>query len=232
VDSTKKTARLAGVLYLLMALTAPLGLLIVPDKLFVAGDAAATADHIRAGSSLLRLGVASELVHQIINIFLVLVLYQLFKAVHPSRALQMMTLALLAVPIMFVNVLNEVAALTLTSGAGFLSAFDKPHLDALAYLFIRLHGHGIFLAQVFWGLWLFPFGSLVIRSRFIPRTFGVLLIVAGLANLANALGFLLLPTYGVLINQIAMPLSIAELPITFWFLIWGAKPQGIGPRAA
>lgn len=101
--------------------------------------------------------------------------------------------------------------------------FERPQLDALAYLFLRLHGQGIAVASVFWGLWLFPFGTLVIRSGFIPRIFGLLLMVAGVANLGGSFADLVLPRYAPLVSQVASPLQLAELPIVFWLLIWGAK---------
>jgi hypothetical protein len=203
---------------------APIGLLYVPGKLIVSGNATATADNIRASEWLLRLGIASDLIHQTVVVFLVLALYRLFKPVNETLAKQVVILgALLSVPIMFVNVLNDVAALVLVSGADFLSVFEKPQLDALAYLFLRLHNHGIVVASIFWGLWLFPFGMLVIRSGFIPRVFGVLLMIAGVGYLASSFATLVLPRYAKLVSQIAFPLEVAEVPIIFWLLIWGAK---------
>ena len=158
--------------------------------------------------------------------FLVLALYRLFKRVDEALARQVVVLgALVSVPIVFVNVLNELAALTLVSDADFLSVFEQPQLDALAYLFMRLHGDGITVASVFWGLWLFPFGMLVIRSGFIPRVFGVLLIIAGVAYLASAFATLVLPRYEPFVSKVAGPLEIAEVPIIFWLLIWGAKTR-------
>jgi Domain of unknown function (DUF4386) len=226
MNSTKKAARKAGLLYFLLAITAPIGLLYVPGRLIVPGDATATADRIRASGWLLRIGIASELFHQALAIFLVLALYRLFKAVDEKQAVLLVILgALVSVPIMFVNVLNEIAALILVGGADFLKAFDKSELDALAYLFLRLHGQGIVVASVFWGLWLFPFGILVIRSGFIPRVLGVLLMIAGSAYPISSFTSLLLPQYGRLVGQFAMVLEFGELPIVFWLLIWGAKPQ-------
>jgi hypothetical protein len=225
VKSIQQQARSAGILYLLLGLTAPIGLLYVPGKLIVFGNAAATADNLRASGWLLRIGMASELVHQVIVIFLVLALYRLFKEVSETLAVQTVILgALVSVPIMFVNVLNEVAALVLVSGADFLDVFDRPQLDALAYLFLRLHGQGITVTSIFWGLWLFPFGMLVIRSGFIPRVFGVLLMIAGSAYLASAFATLVVPEIAPLVNEVAGPLEIAEVPIIFWLVIWGAKP--------
>src|SRR3990172_11633891 len=142
MSSIKKQARVAGFLYLLLAITAPFGLLYVPSTLIVPGDATATADRIQASESLFRVGLASRLISATIFIFVVLALYRLFKGVSETHALAMMTLALVSVPISFVNVLNDIAALILLSGADFLSVFDQRQLDALAYVFLRLRGHG------------------------------------------------------------------------------------------
>jgi hypothetical protein len=225
MNSTKKQARVAGWLYLLAAIPAPIGLVYVPGKLIVSGDATATADRIRASESLLRIGIASELLSQIIFIFVVLALYRLFKAVNEALARQVVVLgALVSVPIMFLNVLNEIAALILVSGADFLSVFDKNQLDALALLFLRLHDQGINVASIFWGLWLFPFGILVIRSDFIPRLLGILLFIAGSGYLVSSFTSVLLPQYAQRVGQIAMVLEFGELPIVFWFLIRGLRP--------
>jgi uncharacterized protein DUF4386 len=223
MESAKKRARIAGLYYLLTVPTAPFGLIYVPSVLIVPGDATATADRIRASGWLLRLGIGSELFHQAIFIFLVLALYRLFKTVNEKQASLMVSLVLVSIPIVFLNVLNEIAALILVGGADFLSAFTQPQLDALAFLFLRLHNQGLIVAQIFWGLWLFPFGALVIRSGFIPGALGMLLIAAGVGNLAGSMTSLLLPQYAHAVGPIAMILQFGELPIIFWLLIWGAK---------
>ena len=126
---------------------------------------------------------------------------------------------------------NGPGALTLVGGSRFLSVVDAPQRDALAYLFVRLHSQGIIVASIFWGLWLFPFGILVMRSGFIPRALGVLLMVAGCGYVASAGTSLLLPQYAPVVNQFAIVLEAAELPIIFWLLIWGARPQRIATSA-
>ena len=152
MNPIKRQARVAGVLYFLLAITAPIGLVYVPSKLIVTGDATATADHLRASGSLLRIGIASELFHQTMAIFLALALYGLFKAVNKNQARLLLILgALVSVPIVFLNVVNEAAALILVSDAKFLSVFEPRQLDALAYLFLRLHKQGITVASIFWG---------------------------------------------------------------------------------
>src|SRR6266403_3402896 len=225
MNSTKKQARRAGLLYLLASIPAPFALIYVPNSLIVPGDATATANHIRASETLFRLGIVSELFGFIMFVFVVLALYRLFKGVSEKHAVAMATLILISLPVSFFNVLNEVAALALVRGANFLSAFDTRQLDVLAYLFLRLHGQGFVVAQIFWGLWLFPFGVLVIRSGFIPRVLGYLLFIAGFGNVASSFTSLLLPRYVDLVGHFTSVLTLGELPIIFWLLIWGAKDQ-------
>ena len=140
----------------------------------------------------------------------------------------MMVLFLISAPISFINVLNELAALDLAGGgavANFLSVIDPHQRDALAFLFLRLHDGGNMVAQIFWGLWLFPFGICVLRSGFIPRFLGVLLMFAGVGYVASSFGELVVPQYAQAIGQVTGILTLLELPIIFWLLIWGAKPQ-------
>jgi hypothetical protein len=222
-DTTKKQARVAGALYLLMAVTAPLGLMYVPLQLFVPGDAALTAEHLREGESLLRLGMASELFHQALEVYLVLALVRLFKPVSRGLTGQMALLGLIPIPIMFLNVLNEVAALTLAQGPEFLGAFSQAQRDALALLFIGLHGTGQQVAAVFWGLWLFPLGLLVWRCGFIPRSIGVVVIAAGVGYLVNAGVSLLVPSLQPVIGDLPMILAVGEPVLILWLVVFGAR---------
>jgi hypothetical protein len=223
MNPIKKQARIAGFLYLLASIPAVFSWVYVPNKLIVTGDATATADHIRASETLFRLSIGSELIGLILFIFVVLALYRLFRPVNEKHALAMATLLLISLPISFVSVVNEIAALIVVSGASFLSVFDPHQLDALAYLFIRLDGQGFVVAQIFWGLWLFPFGVLVIRSGFIPRFLGYLLFIAAVGYIANSVAALIVPAYRHTVAQFADRLQMAETPIIFWLLIWGAK---------
>jgi len=225
MNSVKKQARIAGLLYFLASLPAPFGLIYVPNKLIVLNDATATANNIRASESLLRLGIGCELLGSIMFILVVVALYRLFKPVNETQALAMMILILISIPISLLSVVNEVVALMVISGADFLSVFDAGQLNALAYILMRLHSRAILVAEIFWGLWLIPFGILVIQSRFIPRVLGYLLFLAALGYLASSVTFLLLPGYGPVVDKFASQLPLCELPIILWLLIWGAKAQ-------
>jgi Domain of unknown function (DUF4386) len=225
MNSTKKTARRAGLLYLLMSIPAPLSLIYIPSVLTVWGDAAATAGKIKASELLFRFGIAGNLLGQTIFIFVGLALYDLFKGVNRTLSLVMLVLVLVSVPISLLNELNQFAALILLSGANFLSAFDPHQLNALLMVFLKLHGNGFLIAEIFWGLWLFPFGALVYKSGFLPRLLGVLLIPAGFAYLAVTVTHVLFPSYGDIVSRFATVLQLGELPIIFWLLIMGAKDQ-------
>jgi len=225
VNSTKRTARIAGVLYLLLALTGVFSLIYVPSTLIVSGDATATVDNIRSSELLFRAGILGGLISNVIFVFLVLALYRLLKETSHKQAMLMVTLVVISVATGFANTINQLGALIALSGADFLSVFEKSELDAIAYLFIRLNSWGIQIIQIFWGLWLFPFGLLVYKSRFIPKILGVLLIIAGFAYLLNSFTFLVLPQYRAAISTFIMVLEMGELPIIFWLLIVGAKAQ-------
>lgn len=227
-QSQLKALRTAALLYLLIIISAPIGLLYVPSTLIVPGDATATADRIRASEWLFRTGIGSELFHQTIQVFLVLALYRLFRPVNEQHAKLVVILgALVPVPIVFINVLNEIAALILVNGADYLLVFSKSQLDSLALMFLRLHERGINIAQIFWGLWLFPLGILVIRSGFIPRFLGVLLFIAGTGLLAGSFASLIFPQYEHPAGQIATVLDFGEFPIIFWFFIRAVWPSRI-----
>jgi hypothetical protein len=137
----------------------------------------------------------------------------------------MLTLILVAIPIAFLNELNAIAALVLVRGADFLSLFDKPQRDALAMLFLNLHGHGFDAAGIFWGLWLFPLGLLVYRSGFLPRILGVVLMVNCFAYPVNSFTSLVLPQYEAIVSRWMSPLQFGELVFMLWLLIMGAKPK-------
>src|SRR6476660_9272935 len=167
MSSPHNPGRVAGFLYLLL-LGAPLLLIYIPSTLFVSGNATATANNIAAHETLFRLGILSDLFTGTMVIFLTLALYRLFKGVDQGLARLVVILgSLMVAPIYFLNTINDAAALLLVRGVDFLSVFEKPQRDALAMMFLRLHGHGILVNEVFWGLWLLPFGLLVYRSRFL-----------------------------------------------------------------
>jgi hypothetical protein len=222
--STKKAARLAGLVYLLTSIPGVFCLIYIPSAFIVHGDAATTANKILASEFVFRLGIVSELTGFIGFIFVVRALYRLLHGVNKAQASLMVTLMLVSIPISLLNVLNEFAALALVRGAEFLSVFDKPQRDTLAMLFLNLHFQGFMVAQIFWGLWLIPFGILVYKSGFLPRILGVLLIIACFGYLANSLvAFGVLPAGAA--SRAVGQLTILELPIILWLLIMGAKDR-------
>src|SRR5262245_61147406 len=150
--SIRQQARLAGFLYIFMCVTGLPGLLFIPHSLVVDGDALATANNLRAAPNLLRWGIASELFHQVVFAFLALALYDLFRDVNRNAAIQMVLLVAMSVPIVFINTVNELAALILVGSPPFLASFSRLQLDSLSYLFLQLHGEGIGVVDVFWSL--------------------------------------------------------------------------------
>jgi len=224
---TKNPGRFAGFLYVVASIPGVFALLYVPGKLIVHGNATATAQNIAAFQTLFHLGIAAELISQALFIFVALALYHLLKGVGQRLALAMLTLILMAIPIAFLNEASAMAADMLVRGADFLAPFDKPQRDALAMLFLNLHGYGFDVIQIFWGLWLFPLGLLSYRSGFIPRIFGVLLMANCVTFPVNSLMSLLLPQYEATVSRWMRPLGFGELAFMFWLLIMGARPPAV-----
>jgi len=226
MTSPKKTAQIAGLLYLSLAITGAFGIMYVPTAIIVPSDAMATAKNILSNEGLFRLSIVSQLVSQTIFVFLVMALYQLLRDVDLKNARLMVALVVAAVPIAFLNTLNQVIALRLLSGETFLNVFDNNQREALTLVFLNLSNDGIAVAQVFWGLWLFPFGMLVIKSGFIPKWPGYLLIIACFGYVLNSLAHFLFPAFVELISIFtAVAGMLGEFSIILWFLIKGVREQ-------
>lgn len=225
MNSTKATARRAGVLYFLFMIVAIVGEFFFP-AFMVPGDATATARNITAAELTYRIGILNGFVTLVIFIFLVVSLYKLLKDVDKSQAMLMVVLVSIGVAVALANLLNKFVPLVLLSGADYLAVFTKAQLDALTLGFLRFHRSGVIVTTAFWGLWLFPFGILANKSGFFPRILGILLMVAGFAYLATSVTAITLPAYRHVVSQVMMPLYFGEVPIIFWLLIKGASvPQ-------
>jgi Domain of unknown function (DUF4386) len=218
--------RRAGLLYALVSIPGAFALAYVPSKLIVHGNAAATASNIAASETLFRLGIGCNLISQVLFIWVALALYDLFKAVNRRHASLMFGLLVIAVPIALLNELNAIAALILVRGAPFLSVFEKPQRDALAMLFLNLHSEGFGVAEIFWGLWLFPLALLVYRSGFFPRVLALPLVLTCVSYVADSLSSYLLPQYADTISRWMAPLRLGELVFMLWLLIVGTKSKG------
>jgi hypothetical protein len=228
MNSINKTARVAGVLYLSLVPLSFFGILYGPSRLVVPGDAAATANNIMASEALFRLSIVSALLVQVVNVFVVLALYRLLKPVNRDIASLMVVFLLLGVPIAMLNELNHFAVLLLVNGANSLTAFTASQLQALMPLFLNLHQYGVSIAGVFWGLWLFPMGYLVIKSGFLPRILGVLLIIGCFGYLLDSFASFLLPNIGV---NIAMFTFWGEVLLPLWLVIKGVNVEQWERRA-
>jgi hypothetical protein len=227
--SINKTARIAGFLYLLFIPLAFFGFPYGPSHLFVPGDAATTANNIMAAASQFRLSMVINLFGAIFNVFVVLALYRLLKAVNKNMAALMVVFILLGTPIGMLNELNHVAVLLLLSGADYLTPFTASQLQALVLFFHDLHQYGLNIDKVFWGLWLLPMGYLVFKSGFLPRILGLLLIIGGVGWLTEFLTALLLPNGGV---KIVMFTSWGEVLFPLSLLVKGVNVEQWKKRAA
>jgi hypothetical protein len=231
---TVKAARTAGAVYLLETVSGPFSLIYVPSTVVVSGNAAATAANLLAHETLVRFAMLGDLWSGVISIVLMLALYRLLGAVDHEQAVLMVVLGgVVVAPIFFLNSLNWFAALTLAHGESYLGAFTTAQQQALAMLFLRLHGQGNIVNGLFWGLWLFPFGSLVMKSGFLPRWLGLWLLIDGVAYVLFSITGILAPHYRDLAFTIGQPAFFGEVAIALYLVIKGANvPRVTAPSTA
>jgi hypothetical protein len=232
--SPNTVARITGLLYGPLMLPLGLfGLMYVPTVLVVAGDAVTTTKNIMANIGLFRLSIVTALIVQVTHIFIVLLLYKLLKPVNKNLASLMVIFMLVGIPITMLNELNHFAVLLLSSGADYLKDFTAGQLQALVLMFHNLHEYVInSIASIFWGLWLFPMGYLVIKSGFISKIPGVLLIIAGSGYLIDTFARILSPIYGAtIIATIITVTMFGEVVFPFWLLIKGVNVEKWKKRA-
>ena len=214
-----KSARIAGILYIIPWVLSLLGVFI-RQSIIVPGDAAATADNIMASKPLFYLSNISDLIVQVVFIVLVLILFKLLKPVNKNHAVLMVVLFLVSVPIAMLNMLSQFAAPLLLSGADYLAGFTADQLQGLMVLFLEINEVGIMVAYIFWGLWLFPLGYLVFKSDFLPKILGILLMISCFGYLIDFVTFFLFPDFGVAVNMFT---GWAELFLCLWLLIKGVN---------
>lgn len=234
MNSTKNTARLAGLLWFLSAVTGGFGLFYVRSSVIVVGDAAATAANIVAFESLLRAAIVSNLISQIFLFFFGLTLFHLFNEVNKVLATVFLTSVMMTVAIAVVNALNLFGALLVLSQADYLKVFNPEQLNAMAMIFLRLaNSSGQGLLEIFWTPFFFSFGLLIIRSKFLPKLFGILLMIMSVGYAINVFTKFLIPQfYPAMFTQLAMSLgALGGLSTMLWLLIKGAKVQPLDDQA-
>ncbi len=219
----KRTARLAGLLYLILGITGFYGIMYVSRQVIVPGDVAATTSKILSKEILFRTGIASHLISVVTFMSMAFVLYKLLRNVNAQQAKLMVALVVVQVPIVF---LIETCRLTslMTLKGEVLATLEPRQQQDLAMVLLKYHTYGIIVLEIFFGLWLVPFGLLVCRCGFIPRILGVLLIMAGAGYTIDSFTFILLPAYRSFTRIPALSLSaIGELSTILWLLIKGVR---------
>lgn len=223
MDSLQKLARMAGLQYLVIVITGFYGILYVSSQITVKSNAAATMQNMLNHEFLFRSGITAKLIGTIAFVFLVLVLYRIFKSTHEYRAKLMVFLVIVQIPIVFVLVTFNFSALMVAKGSLLPSLFITERQE-FVYFLLRTYKLGIIILMIFWGLWLIPFGQLVLKSGYMPKFIGYLLIIGGWAYVIESLDYILLDEKLSLITDYTFVLyAVAELSTVAWLLIKGIK---------
>lgn len=227
MQSNKRTARIAGLLYLIVVLAGMFSLAYVPSQINVGNDAAATVRNLVAHESLFRLGIVAGLVCYVAFLLLPLALYQLLSPYGRQWALVMVAFSVVSVPLAIAATLNKFEVLSLLSGADHLQAFSTEALQARVMLALDAYRDGLLATQIFWGLWLLPFGVLVYKSGILPRVLGVLLVLGCFGYLIDFAGRMLFPAYAEagIGGLVRLPAALGEIGTCLWLLVMGAREK-------
>ncbi len=220
-QATKNLARIAGAAYVALSLVTAFGFYHAP---LVQEDIGAIARALVRSDLRFRVGFVADIISMTLAVPLAVLLYEVFRPIHKLQATLLAVLLLVAMPISFVVALNYVAAQWLLSGASIVTGMPQAQREVLAMLFLGLHAHGVLAVEIFWGLWLLPFGYLVIRSRYLPRLLGVFLIGGGLAYISHSIVTLLLAgqRFAIYEHLTMLARAVAEFPTMLWLLAKGA----------
>jgi Domain of unknown function (DUF4386) len=225
VTSPKRLARIAGVLYLLVAIFSGFAYF-VDKKVYVSGDAAATARNVLAHSGPVRAAVVADLFQATVWVFLAMTLYLLLKHVNRSAASAMVVFVAIGAGITLLNAVFEFEGLRAATGAVNLASLGPAGSHALVLLLLDTQHYGFLIAQIFFGLWLVPLGYLAYKSAMFPRALGVLLAAGGACYLVGTLAAFLVPDSGQKINTfITIPSAIAEICMVGYLLVIGVRTK-------
>jgi Domain of unknown function (DUF4386) len=227
-DLPKHTiARVAGLFYLIYIVTFASSTSIQNKS--VIWRNAGTTDNVVASERLFRVGFTSELIAAMFFLLAAWALYVLLKPVNKNFALLFLLLNLAGVAVECGNTLIHFAALLLAHGSDYSKAFTPAQMNALAMLFLKLSGSGDMITTLFYGLWLFPLGYLVIKSGFIPRFLGVLLVLDGCSLMVCFVQLCLFPGHEKLTYPLYPIMFVAEFGLSLWLLVKGVKDQKFIP---
>lgn len=224
MKSINNTARLAGVLILIIAVFAPFSMIYLPSSLIVPGEATTTAQNIMASEGLFRLGIVSDAVVVLLEIAVVVLLYVLLRPVSRTLSLVAAFARLAMTVLMGMNLLNHLVVLLLLSGAGYLTVFAPDQLNALALLFLNAHADVVLIWGLFFSLHLLLLGYLVFESGYLPRILGVFLMIASLCYVIQGVGTILLPQYEGIFVSVGL-VSAIEIALPLWLVIKGVNVE-------
>jgi hypothetical protein len=227
MKSIQKTARFAGLLYLIITVAAIIAHMYMPSNIIVAGDAAATAENIRSSQALFQIGgVGSELIILLSEIILSIVLYVIFKPVNKALSLLAAASRLTMTTIHGMNLINYFFVMLLVGGTCYLSVFSVEQTQALAMLFLDAHGFGFTIGIAFLTIHVFILGYLIVKSEYFPKVLGYLFMAAGVGYLIDSFAHLLSSTYQTTPAIIAAVITISEIAFPLWLLIKGVNKEG------
>lgn len=221
----RRDARIAGILYILLGVIAPVRLIYIQNAILVSGNAQATAANIASHEATFRMAILTDVMAGVLTLFVTMALFRLFRSVDRDLASLMLILGgLMVTPIYFFNLVNDAAVVVVARGPTYLGAFTQQQREGLVSLFLRLHAYGVVVNEMFWGLWLLPLGALILKSRLLPRWVAIWLFLNGGGYVLVSVLGILSPSLEAKASGLLFPALLGEVVVMLWLAV-GRLPQ-------
>ena len=219
----KKNARIAGLWYLILAIGSGYSWMYI-TKTFVIENSTLTVENILKTESQYITAIIFSMIGQIAFVQFALSIYRLLKNVNLLQARLMLTLVVISVAIMFVNIIFQTTTITLLNKHNYFRGFSEIQMNDIATMFLHLNIIGVYIVDIFWGLWLFPLAVLIYQSNLFPKIIAFVLVISGIGYIVDSFSFIINPDINIILrNYISIPEALGEVVLLLWLLIKGVS---------
>ena len=213
----KKTTRLPGFLYLGIIIFGIIAQ-IIRTNILVFGENIDVFEKINSSLFTLKIGFISDLIMMVFYLLTAWTLFNILKHVNKDQSLLFLICSIISVAILGSNMINIIAIIEINN-ANYINIGDN--FIGFSQFLSKLHNYGYLISQVFFGLWLLPLGLIILKSKILPKYFGIMLIAATFGHFIEIISVFLFSgneyfTYpGLIISM------VGEFSFCFWLIFKG-----------
>ncbi|WP_375559226.1 DUF4386 domain-containing protein [Bernardetia sp. OM2101] len=227
-NQEKVYSKLAGLLYLIIAIIGGFSIGYMPSEIIVEGNSALTFQNLLSHQELFRWGIAGDIAVMVLEILLTVMLYHLFKS-FSATGMIIATYSRLAMAIvMGVNLINYMIPAIIMNQPEYLNSFSSAELESLTLLFFKAHRYGELAWQIFFSIHLFMLGYVIRKSDKTPKWLDIIMLIGSIGYAGDSftqLTLMKVELLSVFFSSLLILAVIAEFWFAFWLLIKGISKE-------